>query len=49
MTHVTRQDNPFENNVTTGLAAMQKIWNVLFSDMSYTIVQNGPVYQLVHC
>jgi hypothetical protein len=48
MTHVARQDNPFENNVTEGLAAMQKIWNILFSDVSYKIVQNGPVYQLVH-
>ena len=48
MTHVARQDNPFENNVTTGLVAMQKIWNILFSNVPYKIVQNGPVYQLVH-
>jgi len=33
MTHVARKDNPFENNITTGLTAMQKIWNFLFSDV----------------
>jgi len=43
------KDNPFENNVTTGLAAMQKIWNILFSNVPYKIVQNSPVYQLVRC
>jgi hypothetical protein len=47
MTHVAWQDNPFENNITTGLTAMQKIWNFLFSDVPYKIIQSGPVYQLV--
>ena len=47
MTHVACQDNPFENHVTTGLAAMQKIWNHLFTKVPYKIVQNSPIYQLV--
>jgi hypothetical protein len=44
MTHIAQQDNSFENNITTGLATMQKIWDYLFGDVPYKIVQNGPVY-----
>jgi hypothetical protein len=47
MMHVARQDNPFEHNVKVGCAAMQKIWDEVFSETNYNVVYSGPVYQLV--
>ena len=47
MMHITQQDNPFDHNVKVGCAAMQKIWDVVFSDVPYKIIQSSAVYQLV--
>ncbi|KAF8227755.1 hypothetical protein L208DRAFT_1404998 [Tricholoma matsutake] len=44
--HVSWQDNPFEHNVKVGCAAMQKIWDVLFSEAPHRIIQSSAVYQL---
>ncbi|KAF8218848.1 hypothetical protein L208DRAFT_1419320 [Tricholoma matsutake] len=48
MMHISQQDNPFEHNVKVGCAAMQKIWDVLFSEAPHRIIQSSAVYQLVH-
>ena len=47
MRHVSRRDNPFDNNIKVGCAAMQKIWDVVFSEVPYRIIQSSAVYQLV--
>jgi hypothetical protein len=47
MMNMARQDNPFENNIKAGCAAMQKIWDVIFDDAPYTVTHSSPVYQLV--
>jgi hypothetical protein len=47
MMYIARQDNPFKHNVKVVSAAMQKIWDALFSEIPHTIVHSSPVYQLV--
>ena len=47
MMNVARQDNPFEHNIKTGCAAMQKIWDELFNETPYTVIHSSAVYQLV--
>jgi hypothetical protein len=47
MMNIARQDNPFEHNVKAGCEAMQKIWDTIFDETPYTIIQSSPVYQLV--
>jgi hypothetical protein len=45
--NVARQDNPFDHNIKAGCETMQKIWDAIFNETPYTIIQSGPVYQLV--
>jgi hypothetical protein len=47
MMNVARQDNPFDHNIKAGCETMQKIWDAIFNETPYTIIQSGPVYQLV--
>ena len=46
--HVSHWDNPFDNNIKVRCSAMQKIWDVVFSEAPYRIIQLSVVYQLVH-
>jgi len=47
MRWVSQQSNPFEHNPKLGCETMQKIWDALFPDVPYMIIQSGPVYALV--
>jgi hypothetical protein len=46
---VSQQENPFEHNGKLTCEVMQKIWDAIFSDVPYMIIQSGPVYTLVNC
>jgi hypothetical protein len=44
--YIARQDNPFKHNINTVSGALQKIWDVLFSEIPHTIVPSSPhMYQ----
>lgn len=44
---VSQQDNPFEHNAKRACEIMQIIWDAIFGDVPYMIIQSGPVYILV--
>jgi hypothetical protein len=44
---VSQQVNPFEHNAKLTCETMQIIWDAIFADVPYMIIQSGPVYTLV--
>lgn len=44
---VSQHDNPFEHNAKLACEIMQIIWDDIFADVPYMIIQSGPVYALV--
>src|ERR1700683_2168678 len=47
MRWVSQQENPFEHNAKLGCEVMQQIWDAIFPDVPYMIIQSGPVHALV--